>query len=472
MTPKLFKQADRRIQAMHAASGAASLALAVAKDGTILFETGYGWADRQARKPASADTLYSLASISKPITATALMVLVDRHAVELDRPFNTYLGPAKLTAHVGDADTATVRRVACHSAGLPTHVHVFYADEGRQPPPVDETIRRYGHLRAPPGEVYHYANSGYGFISYVIERLSGHAFAEFLRDEVFVPLGMPRASLDIPSELAPYAAVRYAPDGHVLPWYTFDHPGASAVWASAHDLVRFGAFHLSGRLPGQRAILSAAALRAMQRPAVHTGNRCGYGIGWRIADDDGGYRTVGHDGAMSGVRTRLLLVPEACLAVAVLANGDGALPIDVATELIDVLLPGYAANRRKQQSAPVPAPGAWPAADLLGHWTGAIQTYAGDHALELVCQPDGTAIVRLDRQIKPVLGRPRYADGRWNLDVDGTLGVEEAERYPCVLRLALKRRGHALHGPIYVISRPPDRLGNVLGFWTALSRIG
>src|SRR6476646_5398377 len=82
-------------------TGAPSIAVAVARDGKILWEEGFGWADREKRIAASEHTLYSLASISKPITATGLMTLVQAGKVDLDRPVNDYLGDARLRARVG-----------------------------------------------------------------------------------------------------------------------------------------------------------------------------------------------------------------------------------------------------------------------------------------------------------------------------------------------------------------------------------
>ena len=96
-----------------------SIAVAVARDGQIIWEQGFGWADRENRVPATEHTTYSLASISKPITATGLMVLRQRGKIDLDKPANDYLGEAKLVARVGDAAGATVRRVANHTSGLP-----------------------------------------------------------------------------------------------------------------------------------------------------------------------------------------------------------------------------------------------------------------------------------------------------------------------------------------------------------------
>lgn len=466
-----FSAVDHTIRTQLTKTGIASLSLSVAQGDHILWETGFGWADRAAQKPAHEHTVYSLASISKPITATALMILVERGLIDLDRPINDYLGDAKLTAHLGDANEATVRRVASHSSGLPLHCHFFYEDEDAMRPAMDETIRRYGHLMMPPGETYQYANSGFGLLEYLIERLSGQTYADFLRQEVFIPLNLPRTCVDQPTNLAPHSAVRYAPNGEHIPFYTFDHPGASAVWASAHDLVRFGLFHLKTHLPDQKAILTDASIDQMQQPTVRSSAQSGYGIGFRVTEDDGGYLTTGHDGAMGGVRTRLILVPEHNISVAVLTNGGGHnLPIDIAAALIDVLLPGHAEKRAQQQTMPQ-IPPTWSAPDqLLGTWSGHIHTYNGDLPLQLTVQPDGDVHIQLANQMTTLLNDPVFKDntltGRFNSDI----GTDDANKHPNHLRLNLTLRDKALNGPTHVVSTPHNRSGNALSYWTEVEK--
>lgn len=97
------------------------MALAVARDGKILWEEGFGLADREKNISATEHTVYALASISKALTATGLMILVERGLIDMNSPINDYLGEAKLQARVGDAAKATVRRVTCHTSGLPLH---------------------------------------------------------------------------------------------------------------------------------------------------------------------------------------------------------------------------------------------------------------------------------------------------------------------------------------------------------------
>jgi CubicO group peptidase (beta-lactamase class C family) len=428
-----------------------SLAVAVALRDTILWEEAFGWADRERRVVATPHTLYSLASISKPITATALMVLVERGAVDLDRPIDDYLGTARLTAHLGDARDATVRRIANHTAGLPLHYQFFYADEPFQRPPMDETIRRYAHLVTPPGERCHYANLGYGLLDYVIARVSRMSYADFMRREVFLPLGMTRASVDIGPGLAAYAAVRYGADGQPYPFYDFDHPGGSAVFCSAHDLVRFGMFHLKAHLADQRAILSDVTIDAMQQRSTPAGG-ASYSVGWRIEEDQHGYPTVSHTGGMGGVNTQLVLVPSEGLAVVALANAASPLPFLVVDEILDALLPRYAERRARQQAEQKqqpeqPAPFA-PPPELLGAWHGSVFAYSGELPFTLIFQPDGDVHARLGEQLITLVNDVAFVDGRLGGKLWGDIGTDDARRRPHQLQLDLTLRDGALNAEL------------------------
>ena len=242
-------------------------------------------------------------------------------------------------ARVGDAAAATVRRVANHTSGLPLHYQFFYADEAYKPPTREETIRRYGNLVTAPGERFQYSNLGYGVLDYVVERAAGKKFADAMREEVFLPLGMTHTSIDIAPGLEPHQAIRYTPEGRRIPFYDFDHPGASAVYASAHDLARFAMFHLKEHLSDQRAILSDASIDEMQTPTSAADGRAGYGVGWGVSDSARGYRTVSHSGGMPGVATYCTFVPSKRVAVVVLSNSRSPLVSYVQDMIFKILLP-------------------------------------------------------------------------------------------------------------------------------------
>ncbi len=441
-----------RIRQRLVETGAPSIAVALARDGKIVWEEGFGWADRERRVAATEHTMYSLASISKPITSTGLMLLVQRGKLDLDKPVNDYLGEAKVRGRAGDAAGATVRRVANHTSGLPLHYQFFYVDEPYRRPSMDETILRYANLVTRPGERYQYSNLGFGILDYLISRISGMRYPDFMRQEVFGPLGMTRA--EVAEKPGEFHAVRYAPDGLPIPFYDFDHPGGSAVFASAHDLVRFGMFHLKAHLPDQKAILGDDTIDEMHRPSS---TKPGYGIGWAVGDD-----VISHTGGMGGVATSLRLVPAKKLALVVLCNAGISLPHQIADEILG-------------DSRPAPPPEKTvpfhPSEALRGTWTGAVSTYKSELPLTLEIRESGDVHARLGRRLETLLNNPVFRDGVLTGTMMGDLGTEDANRRRHVVQLSLTLRGEVLNGAATAISVPGNRAGNALTSWAELTRV-
>lgn len=394
-----------------------SMAVAVARDGEIVWEEGFGLADREKNTRATEHTPYPLASISKPLTTTGLMILVERGLVNLDSPINDYLGDVKLQARVGSAAEATVRQVASHTAGLPLHSQHFYDDEPYQPPPMDETIHRYGNLVTAPGERYQYSNLGYGLLGHVISRVSGKSYAHFLREEVFVPLGMDHTSVHVGPRLEEGQAVKYTPEGAVVPPYDSDSPGASAIYSSVHQLVRFAMFHLKNALPDQRAIITESAIDEMQRPSPATGpmrewerEGSGYGIGWYVGVTKDGLRVIHHSGGTVGVSTVLALVPEENLAVAVLSNTDSQWPDAILIEILCTLLSGQPEEFLPPVNGTADEPPFVPPPELVGSWEGLVHTYEGEVAFVLEIGESGGIYATLGEQPRTLLQSVSYQD--------------------------------------------------------------
>ncbi len=446
-------------------TGAPSIAVAVARDGKIVWEEGFGWADREKRIAASEHTMYSLASISKPVTATGLMVLVQAGKIDLDRPVNDYLGNAKVRARIGDVQQATVRRVANHTSGLPLHFQFFYADTPYRSPSMDETILRFGNLVTAPSERYQYSNLGFGILDYCIARVSGRTYAGFMREEVFVPLGLTRTSVYIGPGLDEYAATRYNSDGTPLPLYEFDHAGASAAYSSAHDLVRFGMFHLKAHLPDQKAILTDQSIDAMQQPTAQTGEKGGRGVGWAIGEMSG-YRVVSHTGGMPGVATALRLIPSEKLAIVVLCNAPLTLPHRIADEIMAVVLPGFKVERPADSAAPAFRP----PAELVGNWKGTISTYKAELPFTLRVLESGEIHAQIGSQMKMLWNDAGWSDGRLTGRMPGDIGIEEGARGTHHLSFSLTLRGNALNGAISAVSSSGRRNHGTVTQWVELKK--
>lgn len=445
-----------------------SVSVAVARDGKIIWEESFGWADRENRIPATPHTVYSLASISKPFTATGIMILKERGLLDLDRPVNDYLGEAKIKVRVGNPAEATVRRVANHSAGLPLHYQFFYEDEPFRAPSRNETILRYANSVTAPGEKYQYSNLGYGILDHVISRLSKHSYEDFLRNEIFLPLGMTHTSVDIGPGLEKHQAIRYGADGTPIPFYGFDHPGGSAVYSSAHDLIRFGMFHLKNHLPDQKAILTDQSIDDMQKATQETGPERGYGIGWATAMYPGNHRSFSHNGGMGGVATELRMFPDDNIAIAVLTNSSSPVPGLVTGEIIAALMPDA---RRLVQTPETPGePSFKPIAELLGTWNGVLHTYKEDIPLVLEIKPDGDVHAQLGKQLKTLLNRADFKDGYLTGQMTGDVNTEDVNRRPYILSLTLKLRGNVLNGAASALSLPGKRVGNALTHWVEVKK--
>jgi len=423
---------------------APSIAVAVAQGGHILWEQGFGWADREKRIPADANTMYSLASISKPLTATALMTLVAAGKIDLDKPVNDYLGDAKIRARIGNADDATVRRVANHSSGLPEHAQFFYRNESWRGPSFDETILRFGNLVTVPGEQYQYSNLGYGVLNDIISRVSGKSFADYMRQEVFLKLGMKRSAVGNDTALAQFEAIRYdSEDATPIVYYDTDHPGASEIYSSAHDLALFGMFSLKAHVPSQSAILPDALIDAMQKPSIFFHPGAGYGIGWQ-SDTRNGITISSHSGGMPGVSTWLRLVPAQNLVIVVLSNSDDRLAQIIADQITMKLVPNWKLSPpAAPQSAFVPPP------DLVGKWNGTVETYRSSTPFHLEISPSGEIRVNLGNQFGTILDQVSFQNGTLYGTFKGDINLPEAARRPYVLSVTLKLRdSKVLNGAI------------------------
>ena len=474
----LFEGVRQTIRAEIEKRRVPSLAVAVARNGKVAWEEGFGWADLEHHIPATHNTIYSLASVSKPMTATALMILVERRQVELDRPINDYLGQVKLTGHAGRSSKATVRMLLAHTSGLPLHYNFFPQNEASPRPPMEETIRRYGILVTKPGEKYQYSNLGYGIAGYIIERVSGMKYEKFMKEEVFRPLGLSHTSVPTEPDSSRRWAIRYWDSETPLPFYDFDHRGASAVFSSVHDLVRFGMFHLKVGLPDQEAILTDRSIDQMKRPIARRSASRGYGMGWQIFRNRNEPRVVAHTGSMGGVTAWLILIPGEKVAVALLANTQTNFVQRIGQQILTVLLPqsGRGGTNDSNVSTTENLTDIRGSRSKLprridGVWKGIVRTYQGQLPLTLWLRRSSESEGQLDDQPRSTLTKVKFQDGHLSAWMAGDIRTEDANRRPYVLVLSLKRRGRLLNGSVTALSPSSPKLPNALSSWVELKKV-
>lgn len=270
----------------------------VVKDGSVLFSRGYGYADLKARTPVSPETtLFRPGSTSKLFTWTAVMQMVEQGKVDLDHDVNEYID-FKIPPYEGKP--ITLRNLMTHTAGLEE------AARDLLPATAEEVnLERYLKTHLParifsPGEKVAYSNYGCGLAGYIVQRVSGERFEDYVQRHVFQPLNMAHSSFDqpLPAALAPLMAKGYktASDGEAQPFEFVDPPPAGALSSSAIDMAQFMIAQLQGGRYGDTRILkeSTAELMHTQQYTASPG-MVGYDLGF-YQEDRNGLRIIGHGG--------------------------------------------------------------------------------------------------------------------------------------------------------------------------------
>ena len=302
-----------------AARSLPGLSVAVAVDGDVVWSEGFGYADVENRVPVTPVTRFRIASISKPLTAAAIGLLVEQGRLDLDAPVQRYVPsfPQKPWP-------ITTRQLAGHLAGI-RHYNGREMYSAVSYPNVTAALDvfRNDSLIHQPGSRYAYSSYGWNLVSAVVEGAAQENFLRYMHDRVFVPLGMRSTVAEHPDSIIPFRARFYERrNGNLLNAPYVDN---SVKWAgggflsTAEDLVRFGSAHL------QPGFLKAETLRLLHTSQKENGGReTGYGIGWSVGRDSTGRRTIGHSGGAVGGNTYLLLLPDQRVVVALLANTSNA----------------------------------------------------------------------------------------------------------------------------------------------------
>jgi len=278
------------------------------------------------------DSVFQIGSVTKVLTGTLVMQLVDEGRIELDAPLRRYLPDLRLAGEPA-SDAVTIRRLLAHASGI---VGDVFLDTGRNDDALALYAERCGDLPflTEPGAYFSYCNSGYNLLGRAIEVVTGEPWARRLRGRLLAPLGIV-AAVDAEEAVRLGTAVGHVVDADgqtALTPTTYlprsGDPAGSRLAMSPSSLLAFARMHLrDGVAPDGTRLLEAATARAMRELViplpVDIAGPSGYGLSWQVYDA-WRPRAVGHDGATIGQSAFLRLLPEWDVAVAMLANsGSG-----------------------------------------------------------------------------------------------------------------------------------------------------
>jgi CubicO group peptidase (beta-lactamase class C family) len=264
--------------------------LLVARRGDIIYEGAFGVADPRTRRLYTTHTPSCLASLSKPITAVAVMMLAEQGLLTYDAPMSRFL--PGFPAPFG---TVTLRHLLTHTSGIPDYPTLNVDRPGVLNSDILAALKSVPRPLFPPGRRYEYSNSGYVLLALVVEALSHQSLPDFLRARIFRPLGMDATFvLTSPDQKTDGVARGYERDGRSNDFEGLA-TGESGVYSSVTDLLRFDQALYTNTLVSQRTLADAFV------PADVAEGRTSYGFGWNIVNDSDGTR-VWHQGNTAGFR--------------------------------------------------------------------------------------------------------------------------------------------------------------------------
>jgi len=330
------------------------LSIAVIDDQKVVWADGFGYAHREKKIPARADTLYAVGGLTQLFTAAAVMQWVDRGAVELDQPVQKHVPEFTMRTHTGASHPITVRQLLSHHGGLPAmHMRDMWTP---RPEPLASFVARLKHETAPypPGLLHSPSFPGYDVLGRLIERHCGHSYARCMKEQLLNPMGMTHSRFELKAGPLPELAMHYWQGEPISSQVVRDIPAAGLA-SSATELAQLARLLFAeGRLDG-KTILSRHSVQELLRPQnrrVPLDLENHVGMPWNLTGIHFPQaRTVAwYNNQSPFSRGRMLLLPEHKLAVVILTNSSSS------TEAVDTISERSMALLLEARRAPVLAP--------------------------------------------------------------------------------------------------------------------
>ena len=319
------------------------LAIGVARHGHVIFAKGYGLADIAGTRPVTVDSMFHIASVTKTVTATGIMMLVEEGLVALDDPIERYLD-FRVTNAAAPQDGITVRQLLMHTSSISdeTYYNSEFRTFGRDTPiPLDDFLRDYlvaggayysaggSFYNRAPGAAYDYSNVGYGLLGYLGGRIVGGDFRTYLSERLFDLLDMRHMSWTIagvpePLRVTPYDVTDEGP----IPTAPVGFPdwATGMLRTSISSFMPFVAAAANGGASDRARMLGKASMSQMLDMATPRGLPpwlTGQGLGW-AESADGSTRHINHWGGDPGVFTAAYLDPASRTGIAIFSNATAS----------------------------------------------------------------------------------------------------------------------------------------------------
>jgi CubicO group peptidase (beta-lactamase class C family) len=317
------------------------VSLALIDGQRLVWAEGFGYADIENRIKADADTVYRVGSISKTFTAIAAMQLQERGLIQIDAPLKNALPEFSVRKRAIDTQAITPRMIMSHHSGLPADIMKgMWNPDGKAKftDVVNQLKEQY--VAYPPNYIYSYSNAAVSLLGHAIQRVSHQPFAEYVEQNISLPLGMHATSHILHPQMQQHLARGYS-DNKVIDVGELRDLPAGGLYSSANDLSRFMRMVLAGGRYNNQTILNTRSLQEMMTPQnsdVALDFGLNIGLGWFLVDHGiTGVKTVAsHGGGVPCYFSQMIVLPEEQLGVVALANSctSGPIVADAAIKLM------------------------------------------------------------------------------------------------------------------------------------------
>jgi CubicO group peptidase (beta-lactamase class C family) len=295
----------------------------IARGETLILSRGYGSANLEWDIPNTPTTKFRLGSITKQFTAACVLLLEERGKWKISDPVKKYMPDAPAAW-----DKITIFHLLTHTSGIPSFTGFSdYRDSEAKATTPAELVKRFRDkpLEFEPGTKWNYSNSGYVLLGYLLEKVSGQSYQEFVQQNIFTPLGMKDSGYDSNTAIIYHRASGYTPSKNGIEnagYINMTIPlSAGALYSTTEDLLKWERRLFGGKL------LSQASLQEMT-----TSFKQNYAFGLLVSNSNG-RKKIDHNGGIEGFNTALAYWPEDQLTVVVLGNLNGNAPDQIAAQL-------------------------------------------------------------------------------------------------------------------------------------------
>ena len=353
------------------------LSIALVDDQNVVWEQGFGYADKEAKVEAAADTVYHLGSIAKVFTATATMQLAENGKLNIDKPLQMYLPEFSIKSRSGDIHSITPRNVMTHHSGLPSNWVRGMSERHPQPFTDQITAVKDEYLIDPPNTVFAYSNLGVSLLGAAIGEVSGEDYASYMNSHLLLPLGMTHSEF---ASHIPGKAYRKGKEVEAFPLRDLPSGGLNS---SVRDMTHFiRMVFADGKYDGKQ-VVNAESLREMfqvQNSNVPLDFDFKMGLGWMLSGVDvpRAGLVASHGGSTLNYHTMMVVLPEHKLGVLVFSDSAtaGSLVSDVAVETLKLALEAKRGitqpEKKVVESSSVPL-----TAEDIGNYQGYFETLIG-----------------------------------------------------------------------------------------------